>query len=350
MNDSRRLRVFLCHASQNKPAARELYQQLSLEGWIDPWLDEEKLLPGQDWDLEIEKAVEVSEAVIVCLSSRSVTKEGYVQKELRKVLDIALEKPEEAIFVIPVRLDDCELPRRLRSWHYVDFFPGSQRARAYQRLLQSLRLRMGNSLSQPGTTEDMQPLESRFVENDVDKRTPSNVHRPEHLTVSVPSNPSGILDLGWSILPIILFALLALYSFGYNDSDFSLILGITALLTGSVLAFRRQITESRVVKFSTLIFIVTHSLFIYSEYAGWDASDLLAVLDGLAAVIAGGVRVMNYKTPRKAAPYTSIFFGAFLALYGLKLIVNFFDIYTSEIQTPIIVLGIIAAIILWFEQ
>jgi hypothetical protein len=77
------------------------------EVWVDPWLDEEKLLPGHDWDLEIEKSVETSNAVIVCLSSRSVTKEGYVQKELRKVLDIALEKPEETIFIIPLRLEEC---------------------------------------------------------------------------------------------------------------------------------------------------------------------------------------------------------------------------------------------------
>ena len=112
-DNNRKLRVFLCHASQDKPVVRELYQQLLAEGWIDPWLDEEKLLPGQDWDIEIEKAVEAAGVVIVCLSKGSITKEGYVQKELRKVLDIALEKPEETIFIIPLRLEDCELPRKL---------------------------------------------------------------------------------------------------------------------------------------------------------------------------------------------------------------------------------------------
>jgi hypothetical protein len=141
----RTLRVFLCHASQDKPAVRDLYQKLFAAGWIDPWLDEEKLLPGQDWDLEIEKAVEASEAVIVCISSRSITKEGYIQKELRKVLDSALEKPEESIFIIPLRLDDCELPRRLRAWHYVDYFPTERREWALQRILESLRLRLNQS-------------------------------------------------------------------------------------------------------------------------------------------------------------------------------------------------------------
>jgi hypothetical protein len=39
----RKLRVFLCHASQDKSIVRELYQRFNAEGWIDPWLDEEKL-------------------------------------------------------------------------------------------------------------------------------------------------------------------------------------------------------------------------------------------------------------------------------------------------------------------
>ena len=146
MTEPRKLRVFLCHSSQDKPIVRELYQRLLAEGWIDPWLDEEKLLPGQDWDMEIEKTVEASDAVIVCLSNNSVTKEGYIQKEIRKVLDISAQKPEGTIFIIPLRLDDCEPPRRLASWHYADYFPRDQRDVSYQRLIQSLKIRSDNQI------------------------------------------------------------------------------------------------------------------------------------------------------------------------------------------------------------
>src|SRR5512145_120694 len=104
MPAERKLKVFLCHASQDKPIVRELYQRLLAEDWIEPWLDEEKLLPGQDWDMEIEKAVRASDAVVVCLSTNSVDKEGYVQHEIRLVLRIASYKPENTIFVIPIRL------------------------------------------------------------------------------------------------------------------------------------------------------------------------------------------------------------------------------------------------------
>jgi len=141
MSNYRPLRVFLCHSSGDKPVVRELYQKLSTVGWIDPWLDEEKLYPGQDWDLQIENAVEAADAVIVCLSNGSVTKEGYIQRELRFVLDIALTKPVETIFIIPLRLEDCLPPRRLRAYHYVDYFPIEKKEQAYQRLFVSLRKR-----------------------------------------------------------------------------------------------------------------------------------------------------------------------------------------------------------------
>jgi formylglycine-generating enzyme required for sulfatase activity len=139
---TRPLRVFLCHSSNDKPTVRELYKKLRAETWIEPWLDEEELYPGQDWNMEIEKAVEAADAIIVCLSKGSITKEGYVQRELRSVLDFADYKPEGTLYIMPVRLEECEPPRRLRIWQYVDYFEG-QRERAFQRLLVSLKRRAG---------------------------------------------------------------------------------------------------------------------------------------------------------------------------------------------------------------
>jgi len=141
MPESHKLRVFLCHDSRDKPIVRELYQRLSTESWIDPWLDEAKLYPGQDWDLEIDNAVETTDAVVFCVSNNSVTKEGYVQKEIRKILDKAEEKPEQTIFIIPLRLDETPTPLRVRKFQYIDYFPADDQNLAYERILQSLRIR-----------------------------------------------------------------------------------------------------------------------------------------------------------------------------------------------------------------
>lgn len=158
---SRPLRVFLCHSSADKPAVRELYQKLRAEPWLEPWLDEEELFPGMDWNLEIEKAVESADAIIVCLSKGSITKEGYVQRELRIVLDFADYKPEGTLYLMPVRLEDCEPPRRLRPWQYADYFEGS-RERGLQRLLISLKRRadsLGLNVEAPAVKQKEKPVD-----------------------------------------------------------------------------------------------------------------------------------------------------------------------------------------------
>jgi hypothetical protein len=142
MIEPRKLSVFICHASQDKPFARELYRRFLTEGWIAPWLDEEKLLPGQDWDIEIEKIVRQVDAVVVCLSTKSVNKEGYVQQEIRLILRYAGYKPENTIYLIPIRLNNCAIPTRLELQHYVDFFPSKRKEWAYSRLIESLSFRL----------------------------------------------------------------------------------------------------------------------------------------------------------------------------------------------------------------
>ena len=140
MTETKRpLRVFLCHASRDKPAVIKLYEYLVNNG-IDAWLDKEKLIPGQDWQIEIPKAVKNSDVVIVCLSPYSVTKEGFVQKEIKIALDAADEKPDGTIFIVPARLENCEVPERIGRFHWVDLFLDD----GYERLVKALQLRAEN--------------------------------------------------------------------------------------------------------------------------------------------------------------------------------------------------------------
>jgi hypothetical protein len=135
-SSSHRLKAFLCHSSADKPAVRQLYERLQAKG-IEPWLDVKNILPGQDWDLEIRRAVRDSHVVLVCLSNQSTTRAGYLQKEIKFVLDRADEQPEGTIFVIPLKLEECEMPDRLSRWHWVNFFEED----GYELLMRSLRYR-----------------------------------------------------------------------------------------------------------------------------------------------------------------------------------------------------------------
>jgi CheY-like chemotaxis protein len=138
------LRAFLCHAAEDKAIVRKLQRRLERDG-IDPWIDDKQLTPGQNWELEIRNAIRRSDVVVVCLSRGSVSKHGFVQKELRMALDVSEEKPDGAIFLIPTRLDDCDVPHRLRQWQWVNLFE----TKGYRSLLNALRRRAGAVLLNP---------------------------------------------------------------------------------------------------------------------------------------------------------------------------------------------------------
>jgi hypothetical protein len=62
------------------------------------------------------------QAILACLSRKSVVRKGFVQSELKKALKVLDTVPEGQIFLIPVRLDDCELPDSLTHLHWVNLF------------------------------------------------------------------------------------------------------------------------------------------------------------------------------------------------------------------------------------
>ena len=67
--------AFLCHSSGDKEEVRALYQRLTADG-VTCWFDNEVLLPGQDWDLEISRAIRASRYVLVCCPGRRSTRPG----------------------------------------------------------------------------------------------------------------------------------------------------------------------------------------------------------------------------------------------------------------------------------
>ncbi|MGC1377130.1 MAG: SUMF1/EgtB/PvdO family nonheme iron enzyme [Anaerolineales bacterium] len=136
MAENRKLKVFLCHSKDDKLRVREIYDRLIADGF-DAWLDEEKLLPGQEWELEIQKAVRESDVAVVCLSNNSITKAGYIQKEIRFALDVADEQPEGGVYLIPAKLEDCKVPSRLSKWQWVNLFDNQ----GYKKLKVSLDTR-----------------------------------------------------------------------------------------------------------------------------------------------------------------------------------------------------------------
>jgi hypothetical protein len=149
---SPKLNVYFCYSPDDTLIARELCRQLSTAGWMNIWVDELELLGGQNKDFEIENAVRNANVVIMCVSKSWTTKQANIHRQLRLALDAALNIPEDEIFIIPLRLENCQLPFRLRNLYPVDYFQ-SNHTEAYKQLLASLKAR-ANSLGIPTVFED----------------------------------------------------------------------------------------------------------------------------------------------------------------------------------------------------
>jgi tetratricopeptide (TPR) repeat protein len=119
--------VFISYAREDQQAAMRLYNEIKSSG-LNPWIDRKRILPGQKWEKEIEKAIKNSAYFIPLFSSNSVQKlKGYVQNEFKFALDMFESFKNIAgfkVYYIPVRLDDCDVPyQQLRPVHIADLFP-----------------------------------------------------------------------------------------------------------------------------------------------------------------------------------------------------------------------------------
>lgn len=132
----KRLRVFLCHSSTDEEVVLALYNRLFQDGF-QPWAYEKDLLPGQVWREEVTEVVRASDVVVVCLSPDFVGKAGFGHTEIKVALDVADEQPQGTIFIIPLKLAECDIPERLSRWYCESLLAED----GYERLKEALRYR-----------------------------------------------------------------------------------------------------------------------------------------------------------------------------------------------------------------
>jgi hypothetical protein len=115
--------VFIAYVKEDEGLAARLYRELDDAGF-SPWMDARKLLAGQNWPRAIETAIDTSDFFLACFSGNSVRKKGGFQAEIRYALDCARQVPLDEIFIVPVRLDPCAVPRAIRhELQSIDLFP-----------------------------------------------------------------------------------------------------------------------------------------------------------------------------------------------------------------------------------
>ena len=117
----RRFQVFLSYAREDYARVESLYYQL-LNSGFKPWMDKKNILPGERWEDSIWRAIRHSDFFLACLSSKSTNKRGFLQREIKRALTYWDEKLDSDIYLIPIRLEECDVPENLRELEWLDLF------------------------------------------------------------------------------------------------------------------------------------------------------------------------------------------------------------------------------------
>jgi hypothetical protein len=111
------IKVFLCHTSADKPFVRQVAHDLRARGY-GAWLDEVEIKAGQSLIAEISKGITESRYMLVFFSTESASSQWMKIEYYNKLIE---EIRRNQVSVIPVMIDDCEIPVPLRDKKYADF-------------------------------------------------------------------------------------------------------------------------------------------------------------------------------------------------------------------------------------
>ena len=105
--------IFLSYSHHNADFATRLAQNLEKAGY-EVWFDRTDIIKtGSRWDDEIVKGLDASEIFLVLLSKSSTASQN-VKDEIGYAIDHNKQ-------ILPIWLEACEVPLRLRRVQYVDF-------------------------------------------------------------------------------------------------------------------------------------------------------------------------------------------------------------------------------------
>lgn len=154
-------KIFISYASEDYLKAKELFDFL-LDNNLEPWLAKEKLHVGSNWNLEIKQALKNSDFVIILLSSASIRKRGYVQREYKLALNYLQEKLIDDIYILPILLDDCEVPFQLTSIQWVR----SSEENVFRKVLNAINIQRKRYYET--TPQDIIDLENSFISQELE--------------------------------------------------------------------------------------------------------------------------------------------------------------------------------------
>ena len=140
--------AFVSYAREDLEFVMRLAKDLKEKG-AKVWMDKLDIRPGQRWEFEVESALNGCSRMLVIVSPASVTS--------KNVLAEAAYAIDEGKEVIPVLIQECKIPFRLRPFQYADF--SSDYAAGLDELLATLTTSVDGT--EGAASESVQPETER---------------------------------------------------------------------------------------------------------------------------------------------------------------------------------------------
>ena len=205
-------KIFFSYSRDDSEFVLNLAKELRGDG-ANVWLDQLDIKPGTRWDKSIEDALDASKTVLVILSKTSV--------ESNNVMDEVSYALEEGKTVIPVLLEECDIPFRLRRLQFADFSVSHEKG--IQKLTKALGLTDKEAAKPKQDVEEpkkpiAEPQKEEVVLEQPIATTPRDVKKdpsPAPAKESAPKKSKLPIIIGGGIVLV----LLILYASGVFSSD-----------------------------------------------------------------------------------------------------------------------------------
>ncbi|MGD2089970.1 MAG: TIR domain-containing protein [Candidatus Aminicenantes bacterium] len=131
--------VFISYSSEDFKHVLEVRKKLE-EAGLTVWMGAQSLVGGEKWGKELVGFICQADVFVACISSTWVDREILAYKEVSVACELEKKLPKEVSFIIPVRLEECNIPRELENRQQVDLHvvPG------IETLLKAIRGILGN--------------------------------------------------------------------------------------------------------------------------------------------------------------------------------------------------------------
>lgn len=132
------MKVFISHNSKDKSNAESVGQFLLDQG-IDVWFDKWEIKAGESLSDKLSDGLVDAQAFLILMSPNSMSSR-WVREELRVALQRRIR--EDDFRIIPVLLEECEIPAFLLDYVYIDWrIESNERFEALIRALKQISLK-----------------------------------------------------------------------------------------------------------------------------------------------------------------------------------------------------------------